>query len=211
MDSESLKTGSSTYHVDKLTESNYRGWTQQIRWILDDRDLREVVDGGEGKPQQTSTQESANDREQLQTWAKKARSIIGSSISAAAMVYIEGIDDPAQMWKILSDRFNPKTQTTLIQLVKQLTTTKMDEGMDTMESHLIRMRRLKHRIAEQGGQISDNVYNGILLSSVPIVNYGVAVNILEAQENLTPAIIDSPSHHQLPGRRCQVDVGPVCC
>ena len=51
MDDERNTTGSSTYHVDKLTETNYRSWAQQLRWILDERDLWELVEGTEKKPE----------------------------------------------------------------------------------------------------------------------------------------------------------------
>jgi len=117
MDDERNTTGSSTYHVDKLTETNYRSWAQQLRWILDERDLWELVEGTERKPEPPvvaatmsttgeptgvqTTQATTEYQEQLAAWtkkAKKARSIIGSSISASTMVYIEGIDNPMEMW-----------------------------------------------------------------------------------------------------------------
>ena len=101
------KTGMTTYNIDKLTESNYRSWSQQIKWILDEWELLEIVEGKEKKPE---------DGEDLAVWsknAKKARSIIGASISASVMTYIEGMMDPAVMWTTLEDRYNPKTKTTL--------------------------------------------------------------------------------------------------
>ena len=164
MDDERTTSGSSTYHIDKLMETNYRSWVQQIRWILDERDLLEIVEGTEVKPEppanaagpaattsttgeqtdvqttQTATQEY---QERLAAWTKKfkkARSIIGSSISASTMVYIEGIDSPADMWRILSERFNPITKTTLLQVIKEFMTVKMDEAVDTMETHLQKRR-----------------------------------------------------------------------
>jgi hypothetical protein len=214
MDDERTTTGSSTYQVDKLTKTNYRGWAQQLRWILDERELWELVDGKEGKPEppaatspaittsiatsttgepgvqptQTATQEY---QERLTAWtrkAKKARSIIGSSISASTMVYVEGIDSPAEMWRILSERFNPITKTTFLQVIKEFITVSMDETVDTMEVHPQRVQRLKRRVEEQGDTISENIYNSILLNSVPEA-YHIAVNILESQEQLTPTII----------------------
>jgi len=38
------------YNIDKLTESNYRSWAQQIEWILDDKDLWEIVNGTVKEP-----------------------------------------------------------------------------------------------------------------------------------------------------------------
>ena len=51
MDDERTTTGSTIYHVDKLTEMNYRSWAQQLRWILDERELWDLVNGTEGKPE----------------------------------------------------------------------------------------------------------------------------------------------------------------
>ena len=47
MEDDKTSTGSSTYHIDKLSETNYRSWAQQIKWILDERELLEVVLGTE--------------------------------------------------------------------------------------------------------------------------------------------------------------------
>jgi hypothetical protein len=89
------KTGSSTYHISKLTESNYRSWAQQLEWILDERELWEIVTGEVMRPLRTPTPGTAtismSDPEfdaELTAYiktAKKARSIIGSSVSAPVM------------------------------------------------------------------------------------------------------------------------------
>ena len=63
-------------------------------------------------------------------------SIIGSSITVLKILYVEGIDDPAEMWWILSECFNLITKTTVLQVIKQFMTVKMDEEVDTMEAHL---------------------------------------------------------------------------
>src|SRR2546430_4801762 len=156
------KTGSSTYHIAKLTESNYRSWAQQLEWILDERELWEVVTGSEKQPEpaprseeitvQTtgpsmSTTDPITDSDfnaKLNAYvknSKKARSIIGSSVSAAVMTYIEGVSDPVKMWKILEERYNPKTQTTLIQMLREFMTAAMNSG-ENMEQHLQRLQRL---------------------------------------------------------------------
>jgi hypothetical protein len=130
------KTGSSTYHIAKLADGNYRSWAQQLEWILDERELWEIVTGSETRPVRvpdtspaaqapipspaTSTTVLPSDPNfdaKLQAYvkkSKKARSIIGSSVSAAVMTYIEGVSDPSEMWQILEERYNPKTKTTLL-------------------------------------------------------------------------------------------------
>ena len=193
-------TGSSTYHIDKLTETNYRSWAQQVRWILDERDLWDLVIGKEPKPsatiQQTNstvegTTTNVQNDQHIAAWhkkAKKARSIIGSSLSASVMTYVEGLDDPVDIWKSLADKYDPKTQTTLIQVVREFMTARMDERNETMEQHLQKVQRLKRQVEEHGEQVSNLIYNSILLNSVP-ESYKIAISILESQQDLTPQVI----------------------
>ena len=39
-----------SYSIEKLSESNYRSWSQVVESHLDDQDLWEVVKGAEAKP-----------------------------------------------------------------------------------------------------------------------------------------------------------------
>src|SRR2546423_96859 len=204
MSTNETRTGSSTYNIDKLTETNYRSWAQQMQWILDERNLWDIVNGMEIRPQRPaapSNEESTTTAppdvtalaeyetmlEDFITRSKKARSTIGASISASIMVYIEGLTDAAKMWQILEEKYNPRTQTTLFQIIRQFMTIKMGEG-DNMEKHLQNVQTLKRKCEEQGEEISDNVYVAILLNSVS-EEYKIAVTILESQAQLTPASI----------------------
>jgi hypothetical protein len=152
-DYDDSKTGSSTYHIAKLTENNYCSWAQQLEWILDERELWEIVTGSETRPIRvpvtslaaqapipsasllTSTSVPTSDPDfdaKLEAYVKKpkkARSIIGSSVTAAIMTYIEGVKDPAEMWRILEERYNPKTQTTLLQMLRDFMTATMESNV----------------------------------------------------------------------------------
>jgi hypothetical protein len=92
--------------------------------------------------------------------------------------------DPSEIWKTLERKYNPKTTTTLLQIMKEFMAMKMEEGED-VEAHLQKVIRTKHRVEEQGETVSDTVYNGILLNSVPDT-YKTTVRILEASGKLTP-------------------------
>src|SRR5947199_5627870 len=191
------KTGSDTYHVPKLTEENYRSWAQQLRWILDEKELLDIVDGTEPKPiPNRDPVEAAKPVVQgefekaLSLWnrkMKKARSLIGASVSSSVMTYIEGMDDPAKMWEELENRYNPKSQATLLQVVREFMLAQKDDSIN-MEHHLQRVQRLKRQVEEQGEKISDTISNSVLLNSVPD-DYKITVSILESQDNLTPTII----------------------
>ena len=150
MSEEEKKIDSDTYHIPKLTEENYRTWAQQLRWTLDEKELLEVVEGAEVKPVAPGDGEASSTlhgeyETRLATFnkkMKKARSTIGATVTPSVMTYIDGMDDPAKMWKVLSDRYNPKSQATLLQLVREFMTAKKNDSID-MEYHFQRVQRLK--------------------------------------------------------------------
>ena len=88
MSEEEKKTGSDTSHIRKLTEENYRPWAQQLRWILDEKELLEVVEGVEVRPVAPEDGEASamvqdEYETKLATWSKKmkkARSTVGASV-----------------------------------------------------------------------------------------------------------------------------------
>src|SRR5438477_1877231 len=194
-----------SYSIEKLNESNYRSWSQVVESHLDDQDLWEVVKGQEAKPVSPvdlPTSETAEARQQHTTamteyetamtaWtkkAKKARKLIISTISPSVMTYVEGTRDPAEMWKILEDRYKPKTRVTLRQLQRQFNTIKLSDDDGDMEKHLQKVEGLKRQIEEQGEEISDSSYISVLLNCAPS-RYDIQISILEAQDEITSAII----------------------
>src|SRR5271170_1450977 len=194
-----------SYSIEKLNESNYRSWSQVVESHLDDQDLWEVVKGIDKKPERPSTPTTSTSTSQtteptaamkeyetkLETWtkkAKKARKMIISTISPSVMTYVEGTKDPAEMWTILEGRYKPKTRVTLRQLQRQFNTMKMMDDDGDMEKHLQKVERLKRQIEEQGEQISDSSYVSVLLNCAP-PRYDVQISILEAQDDVTSAII----------------------
>jgi len=81
--------------------------------------------------------------------------------------------DPAEMWTVLGERYNPHSQTILLQRIRKFMNVRMEEDDNGMEQHLQKVQR--------------PVYNSVLLNSVP-EDYKVAISILEAQADLTPTV-----------------------
>jgi len=192
------KSGSTSYSVNKLTETNYRIWASQLHWILDEKEAWDIVKRTEKAPIRpaSSTESPAPaaaiaeyDKKALDFTkrSKKAKSTIGASITSPIMVYIEGLDDPVEMWKTLEDKYNPKTLTTLFQTIREFFNVQMLDRGD-MEKHLQRVQLLKRQFEEQGEPISKNVYNAVLLNSVPD-DYRITVSILEGQDKLDPMTV----------------------
>src|SRR5271163_403641 len=198
-----------SYSVEKLNETNYRSWSQVLESHLDDQDLWELVKNLEKKPERpsnptsTSTAQTTEQMTQtaaavteeyekkLEEWtkmAKKARKLIISTISDSVMTYVEGERNPAEMWRILEERYKPKTRVTLRQLQRQFNTIKMADDDGDMEKHLQKVERVKRQIEEQGEKVSDSNYISILLNCAP-PRYNVVISILEAQDDVTSQII----------------------
>lgn len=157
-------------NIANLSETNYRAWSKRIEWILDERGLWEVVFGLEKAP----ALEHASGTSSIPTtaaaalpmdWAeaamatdyksalrafekkcKRARTVLGTTITDSVMTYIEGEMNPAVIWNILKERYNPRSKVTLIQRIRELTTVTLDPGAD-LEAHVQRMLRLR-RIVE---------------------------------------------------------------
>ena len=104
------------------------------------------------------------------------------------MTYVEGTKSPTEMWKILEERYKPKTRVTLRQLQRQFNTIKMSDDHGDMEKHLQKVERLKRQIEEQGEKISESSYISVLLNCAPS-RYDVQISIMEAQDDVTPSII----------------------
>ena len=67
------KSGSTSYSVDKLTETNYRSWASQLHWILDEKEAWDIVKGTEKAPiRPTGTTESPATAEAITEYDKKA-------------------------------------------------------------------------------------------------------------------------------------------
>lgn len=79
--------------------------------------------------------------------SKKIRSTIDASISVSIMVYIEDMIDSVEMWRVLEQKYNPRTQTTLFQIIYQFMNIKMREG-DNMEKYLQIVQILKRKCEE---------------------------------------------------------------
>jgi hypothetical protein len=184
----------STIRSIRLNESNYRAWSQVIESHLDDQDLWGVVNGTDKQPLSPTVPADTQTAEQTQAYSiamaeyetrmeerskktKKARKLIISTISPSVMIYVEGKRDPADMWKILEDRYKPRTRVTLRQLQRQFNTIKMTDDDGDMEKHLQKVERLKRQIEEQGEEISDSSYISMLLNCAP-ARYDIQISIL---------------------------------
>ena len=172
-----------------------------VRAILRKRRLFSIVDGIEKapvKPKPTTEAERspvesdvdpdktaayAKDLENFELKQMKACTILYATISTQLITYFDDIDDSAQIWKILQDKYKPITQVIRAQALKELQGLKMAEGGD-MEMHLHSFWLAKRRVKEHGIKLNDDVYKTALLLFLPD-SYKVVVSIVELQLDMT--------------------------
>jgi gag-polypeptide of LTR copia-type/Domain of unknown function (DUF4219)/Zinc knuckle len=181
------KTTSAMYNIEKLTETNYNTWVEQMETVLDEKEIWNVVKGIEEAEEPVITSEAPDDvLNKYNTYIKKvktARAVLVTSISSSVMSFISGVKDPVEIWKILEDKFSPKTKATLRKLQREFMSMKMEDD-DDVEKYTQKVAVLKRKIEEQGEIISDNTYMGVL-ARLP-KEYDTIITILDATENLTP-------------------------
>ena len=164
-----------------------------VECVLDEFGCLEVVMGKDlepTKPVETASAEAKADYSvKLEAWTKrwkKATSIVVATCTSSVLVYLEGCKNPVEMWKILEEKFAPKTATIRFQLMKEFMNSKIMDSSG-VEAHIQRLKLLKIRLEEQGELVSDTLYNTALLSSVEdLEGYKNAVASLKSVPDLNP-------------------------
>jgi len=181
--------------IEKLSEKNYRAWAVQVRSILREKKLFDIVDGTTPAPaapvregmtadELASAVEAYNTAtEEYEPKAMTACRILLSTISGRLITYVEDEDNPVRIWSILRDRFRPTTDITLAQSLKYLFGMRMAEDGD-MEAHVRDFTAAKRRVEEHAVKLSDIVYRTIFLLSLPTA-YQMTVTALEGQSGIT--------------------------
>ena len=133
------KTTSAMYNIEKLTETNYHTWVEQMETILDEREIWNVVKGIEVEEEPVITSEASDDvLNKYKAYAKKvktARAVLVTSVSPSVMSFISGVKDPVEIWKTLEDKFAPKTKATLRKLQREFMSMKMEDDEDDVEKY----------------------------------------------------------------------------
>src|SRR5215469_14554113 len=94
----STSTNSSIHSIDKLDGTNYHAWKYKIQMVLIDKDLWEVVDETEKKPE--------NDNNGAAAWTKKdkkALATISLTIKDSELVHVRPCKSSSEAWKKLAE------------------------------------------------------------------------------------------------------------
>lgn len=118
--------------VEKLGEDNFHTWKQKVELLLALRDLDEHL-----------TSKPPENAEELASWKKrdrKARAIIGLTISDEHLDHVRDIDTAADVWRAICNVFQRKTLLNRINSRRSFYTAKMRED----EKMLQFVNRIRH-------------------------------------------------------------------
>ena len=114
----------------------------QVRTVLYHQKVLDVTVESKAKPKEPEAMVSKEDKGQykteLEAWemkAAKTNAIILPTISGRLMTYVEDENDPAKIWSILHDRFQPTCDVTIAKALKYIVTLRIaNDG--NMEAHI---------------------------------------------------------------------------
>jgi hypothetical protein len=128
--------------VEKLNSKNFRTWRKEVRMALEERELLGIlVDGEEGYDARNITD---------------AYKIIYVTCGTEMRNLIAQTDSPVQAWKLIIEKFEPKTMMTRIATVQDLFNVRQESG-ECLSAYLARVRRLHECFLHAGNSDIGNV------------------------------------------------------
>ena len=157
--------------IKPLNGANYATWKVQCRMALIREGLWSIVDESEGVPEQNV--------EKFRLRKDRALATIVLSMEPS-LLYLLGPDpdDPAEVWKKLSNQFQKKSWANKLALRRRLYALKLEEGQ-SIQKHIKSMTELFDELAIVGDPLDDENKVVHLLASLP-KSYDMLVTALEA-------------------------------
>jgi transposase InsO family protein len=140
-----------------------------MKMILRERRVWKVVIGEETKPDSTSAiYESASETASLgqqtpyerdltafEEKLDRANAVLFATISPSIIADIQGIDDPSEVWKVLEQRYAPKTDMSKMTAWMNFINAKINDN-ELVPNYLLRLARYKIRCEECGSTVDND-------------------------------------------------------
>ena len=186
---------SSSPQVERLDSTNYQTWKSRMRYVLEDKDIWEVVSGEEEQP---TIGEEEEDDTALKEWKKKdkkARTTIGLALSDSELLRIDDAETSHQAWQLIRDAHEMNAPPRRMYLRQQFFTERFREDSETMQEYIDKMLRISNQLKAIGSVQTDEDMAVQLLFSLP-ESYANLVVALTARD-------DMPSAEQVRSRLLQ--------
>ncbi|GBO29012.1 hypothetical protein AVEN_250113-1 [Araneus ventricosus] len=96
------------YSIEKLNASNYSSWSMDMKFVLMERGLWEIVNGAELSPEKAENLDE--DLREYKSRCNMAISLIYLNIEKDYRKVIETFEDPVLVWTALAKYFRPDSQ-----------------------------------------------------------------------------------------------------
>jgi hypothetical protein len=148
-------------------ESNYQVWKVKIKAIFKRESLWEIVQSKvipESYPSNIGG--SSVTERKLRVMKANAYSAIVMSVKDKLLRIIEDLDDPADQWQKLADKFQSGDTSQLLMVLAQLHSMRMKEG-GSVEEYIANAEELRSQMARMGENVLDTTLVQLVLNGLP--------------------------------------------
>ena len=158
--------GSSATKIEKLNDSNFHFWKQKIVLLLALKDLDDLIE-----------KDAPTEKGKDEDWDKKdrkARAIIGLSLSDEHLEHVRDVKTAKEMWKAITDVFERHTLLNKLSARRKFYTVTMENGEKVL-TYLNRVRQLAATLKSMDVDIDDKEMAMAALNGLPSTYEGLIV------------------------------------
>lgn len=154
-------------NVEKLAgESNWDLWKFQMKLVLQERELLEVViPEVDDQESDSSKPEPKNNKARIKK-DLTAQRIIGTSVTREASIHILACTSAEEMWTKLVDTYEMRNEMSMLSLNEKFITSKKLKS-ETMITYISRMEEMSRKLANMSSPIADGTFMSNLLRGLP--------------------------------------------
>ena len=156
---------SSAMKIEKLSESNFYSWRQKIQHILALKDLDDLIDDDPSARPSVETSSIEN----INAWTrrdKKAKAIIGLSLSDDLLNHVREVKTAKDMWEVIQNVFERHTLLNKLSARRRFYTAVMEEEESVLQFSN-RITQLASILCGMGVEIDDSEKAMALLNGLP--------------------------------------------
>lgn len=163
---DTFKTSHGSF--ERLTSDNYPQWSASMSRLLKAEELWEIVNGEENCPKPSDASNDTTDS--IRAFNKrmnKAGVLLHNACSLPIRVYIEKLDNPAEIWKALKARVDSAASNAGRQTLKtKLYTTKPIPG-ESISIWFEKLLQIRNQLSGSSEEIDDTELRSVLQTGIP--------------------------------------------
>ena len=175
----------------RLSTTNYTTWNRNMRRLLRSLMAWSIIDEGEemppdapaNAPSTTRREHETRQREYIQR-TEDAATAIYNACSSDVRPYIDHLDNPADMWRILRERLDTAASSTGRQALYQAFTNLRPVPGKPIGDYFAELLRIRNEIAGTDEAIPDVAFRTHIYNTIPPI-FEMTGRIMACQPNLT--------------------------